>query len=354
MEIKVTRAQTGRTRPEDSALGFGTVFTDHMFVMDYSVEKGWHNPEIKPYENFSMAPTSMVLHYGQAIFEGLKAYKTPDKKIQLFRARDNFERMNRSAQGMCIPEFDIDLVMDAMKQLILIDEKWIPETLGTSLYIRPTIIATDPFLGVRASFTYKFFIVLSSVGAYYAEGLNPVKIWVSKDHVRSVKGGVGEYKTAGNYAASLIASEKAKVEGYAQVLWLDAIERKYIEEVGAMNIFFQIGDEIVTPELTGTILPGITRFSVIDLAKRWGMKITERKISIEEVFQAHEKGQLVEVFGSGTAAVISPVGEIRYGDRVVSIGDGTPGETAMKFYDALTGIQYGNAPDTEKWIEIIN
>ncbi|MBC2705627.1 branched-chain amino acid aminotransferase [Desulfobacula sp.] len=354
MEIRVTQAKTNRTRPKDSDLGFGQVFTDHMFVMDYSEDIGWHDPRIEPYADLSISPSAMVLHYGQAIFEGLKAYKTLDKKICLFRARNNFERMNRSAKGMCIPRFDIDFVMDALKQLIRLEEKWIPETIGTSLYIRPTIIATDPFLGVRASFTYKFYIILSSVGAYYAEGLNPVKIWVSKDHVRAAKGGVGEFKTAGNYAASLIASEKAKKEGYAQVLWLDALERKYIEEVGAMNIFFLIDDELVTPNLTGTILPGITRYSVISLAKNWGMNISERKISIDEVFKAHEDGKLKEVFGSGTAAVISPVGEIKYGDKVISIGDGTPGETAMKFYNALTDIQYGKAEDKENWIEIID
>jgi len=354
MEIKVTLAQTDRTRPKDSDLGFGQVFTNHMFVMEYAQGKGWHDPRIVPYADFSLSPAAMVFHYGQAIFEGLKAYKTQDKKICLFRARDNFKRMNRSAKGMCIPQIDIDFVMDALKQLVRLEEKWIPETLGTSLYIRPTIIATDPFLGVRASLTYKFFIMLSSVGTYYAEGLNPVKIWVSKDHVRAVPGGVGEFKTAGNYAASLIASEDAKKQGYAQVLWLDAIERKYIEEVGAMNIFFLLENELVTPNLTGSILPGITRYSVISLAKKWGMTISERKISIDEVFSAHEKGTLKEVFGSGTAAVISPVGEIRYGDKVLSIGDGTPGETAMKFYTALTDIQYGKAQDTENWIEVID
>jgi len=354
MEIKVTRAQTNRTRPKDADLGFGQVFTDHMFVMEYSEGKGWHDPQIMPYADFSVSPAAMVFHYGQAIFEGLKAYKTSDGKISLFRPRDNFERMNRSAKGMCIPPIDIDFVMDALKQLIRLEEKWIPETLGTSLYVRPTIIATDPFLGVRASFTYKFFIILSSVGAYYAEGLNPVKIWVAKDYVRAAKGGVGEFKTAGNYAASLIASEKAKKDGYAQVLWLDAIERKYIEEVGAMNIFFLMDDELVTPNLTGTILPGITRYSVISLAKKWGMNMSERKISIDEVFEAHKEGKLTEVFGSGTAAVISPVGEIRYGDKVISIGDGTPGETSMKFYNALTDIQYGKAEDSENWIEAVD
>ena len=353
MEIKVTRGMTDRKRPADSDLGFGQVFTDHMFVMDYSLDKGWHDPQIMPYADFSISPAAMVFHYGQAIFEGLKAYKTSDKKIQLFRARDNFERMNRSAKGMCIPALDVDFIMDALKQLIKIEENWIPETIGTSLYIRPTIIATDPFIGVRASFTYKFYIILSAVGAYYAEGLNPVKIWVSKDHVRAAKGGVGEFKTAGNYAASLIASEEAKEEGYAQVLWLDAIERKYIEEVGAMNIFFIVDNEVLTPNLTGTILPGITRYSVITLAKKWGMKISERKISIDEIFKAHDQGKLKEVFGSGTAAVISPVGEIRYGDKVISIGDGTPGEISMKFYNTLTDIQYGKTKDNENWIEMV-
>lgn len=353
MEIKVTLAETNKTRPEDSALGFGKVLTDHMFVMEYSEDNGWHDARIEPYADFSVSPSAMVFHYGQAIFEGLKAYKTPDKKICLFRARDNFERMNRSAKGMCIPQIDVDFVMDAMRQLIKLEEKWIPETLGTSLYIRPTIIATDPFLGVRASYTYKFFIILSSVGAYYADGLNPVKIWVEKDHVRAIRGGVGEFKTAANYAASLFASEEAKKNGYDQVLWLDAIERKYIEEVGAMNIFLLIRDELVTPILNGSILPGITRYSVISLAKKWGMNISERKISVDEVLKAHEDGTLTEVFGSGTAAVISPVGEIRYGDKVISIGDGKPGETAMKFYNALTDIQYGKAEDTENWIEVL-
>ncbi len=353
MEIKVTEAANKGKRPEDSALGFGQVFTDHMFVMDYSVDKGWYDPRIEPYTDFTLSPAAMVFHYGQAIFEGLKAYKTSDNQIQLFRAKDNFKRLNRSAKGMCIPEVDIDFVMDAMKKLITLEKEWIPETVGTSLYIRPFIIATDPFLGVRASFTYRFCIILSSVGAYYAEGFDPVKIWVSKDHVRAVKGGVGEFKTAGNYAASLIASEKAKKEGYAQVMWLDAVERKYIEEVGAMNIFFMIEDELVSPNLSGSILPGITRDSVLTLAKKWGMKVTEKRLTIDELFQTHADGKLVEAFGSGTAAVISPVGEIRYGDQVINIGDGTPGATAMKFYEALTGIQYGKKEDTEGWVEVI-
>ncbi|MBF0200903.1 MAG: branched-chain amino acid aminotransferase [Desulfamplus sp.] len=351
MEIKIIEKELKGTRPDDSLLGFGTLFTDHMFNMDYSPEKGWHDPRIEPFHDIPLSPATMTLHYGQAIFEGLKAYKTADGQIQLFRARDNFKRFNRSAKGLCIPELDVDFAMESLKRLLKLESHWIPGTPGTSLYIRPTIIATDPFLGVRASHTYRYFIILSPVGAYYAEGFNPVKILISTDHVRAVRGGVGEYKTAGNYAASLYASEKAKEQGYAQVLWLDGVERKYIEEVGAMNIFFVIGDELITPSLNGSILPGITRDSVIQLGKKWHMKVTERKLAVDEVVAASQDGSLKEVFGSGTAAVISPVKEIRYGDRIMQIGDGTPGETAVKFNNAITDIQYGRAEDTKNWIE---
>ncbi|SLM32310.1 Branched-chain-amino-acid aminotransferase 2 [Desulfamplus magnetovallimortis] len=351
MEIKITEKELKGTRPDDSSLGFGTIFTDHMFNMDYSPDKGWHNPRIEPFQNLSMSPATMTLHYGQSIFEGLKAYKNTNGEIQLFRARDNFIRFNRSAKGLCIPELDIDDAMEALKTLLRLEKDWIPETPGTSLYIRPTIIATDPFLGVRASHTYRFFIILSPVGAYYSGGFSPVKIWISKEHVRAVRGGVGEYKTAGNYAASLYASEKAKKEGYAQVLWLDGVELKYIEEVGAMNIFFVINDELATPSLNGSILPGITRDSVIKLGKKWGMKVSERKIAMDEVIEASKNGSLKEVFGSGTAAVISPVGEIRYGDEKIQIGDGKAGDIAVKFNSAITDIQYGKAEDSENWIE---
>ncbi len=353
MEIKITEKEQKGTRPDDSSLGFGTLFTDHMFNMDYSPENGWHNPRIEPFQNLSLSPATMTLHYGQAIFEGLKAYKTAGGNIQMFRPRDNFERLNRSARGLCIPEVDIDFTMESLKTLLKLEKEWIPETLGTSLYVRPTVIATDPFLGVRASHTYRFFIILSPVGAYYAEGFNPVKILISTEHVRAVRGGVGEYKTAGNYAASLYASEKAKKEGYAQVLWLDGVERKYIEEVGAMNIFFVINDELVTPSLNGSILPGITRDSVIQLGKKWNMNVSERKITIDEIITASKDGSLKEVFGSGTAAVISPVGEICYGNDIMKIGDGKPGEIAARFNSAITDIQYGKAEDSEKWIEKI-
>lgn len=351
MDITVTLKSKKGTRPEDSKLGFGTVFTDHMLSMDYNPEKGWHNSRIEPFSDLSLSPATMTLHYGQAIFEGLKAYKTKDGNIQLFRARDNFERLKKSAKGLCMPELDVDIAMESLKKLLKIEKDWIPETLGTSLYIRPTVIATDPFLGVRASHTYKYFVILSPVGAYYAEGFSPVKILICTDHVRAVRGGVGEYKTAGNYAASLYASEKAKKEGYAQVLWLDGVELKYIEEVGAMNIFFVINDELITPSLNGSILPGITRDSVIKLAKKWNMNISERKISMDEIIESHKNGSLQEVFGSGTAAVISPVGEIKYQDNVMQIGDGTPGKMAVKFNNAITDIQYGKAEDTENWVE---
>ncbi len=353
MEIKITEKEQKGTRPDDSSLGFGTLFTDHMFNMDYTPENGWHNPRIEPFQNLSLSPATMTLHYGQAIFEGLKAYKTAGGNIQMFRPRDNFERLNRSARGLCIPEVDIDFTMESLKTLLKLEKEWIPETLGTSLYVRPTVIATDPFLGVRASHTYRFFIILSPVGAYYAEGFNPVKILISTEHVRAVRGGVGEYKTAGNYAASLYASEKAKKEGYAQVLWLDGVERKYIEEVGAMNIFFVINDELVTPSLNGSILPGITRDSVIQLGKKWNMNVSERKITIDEIITASKDGSLKEVFGSGTAAVISPVGEICCGNDIMKIGDGQPGEIAVRFNSAITDIQYGKAEDSEKWIEKI-
>ena len=353
MGLSITEKKERGTRPQDDKLAFGTTFTDHMFNMDYSVDRGWHSPRIEPFTNLSVSPATMVFHYGQAIFEGLKAYKTTNGEIRLYRARDNFKRMNKSARGMCIPEFDIDSMMENLKTLLKLEADWIPESPGTSLYIRPTVIATDPYLGVRAAETYRFFIILSPVGAYYAAGFNPVNIWISKNHVRAVRGGIGEFKTPGNYAASLFASEQAKKAGYAQVLWLDGIERKYIEEVGAMNIFFCINDELITPELNGSILPGITRDSVITLAKRWGMKMTERKISIDGLNKAHRDGSLKEAFGSGTAAVISPVGEMRYGDEVLTIGDGKTGPVALKFNQAITDIQYGLAEDTESWIEIV-
>ena len=353
MQISMTKADQLKPRPDENSLGFGTIFTDHMFNMDYAPDKGWYNPRIEPYSSLILDPSTMVLHYGQGVFEGLKAYRTASGGIQLFRPRDNIKRLNRSARRLCIPEIDESFLLDALKQFIDCEKQWVPGAPETSLYIRPTIIATDPFLGVRASHTYRFFIILSPVGAYYPEGFNPVKIWVTKDYVRAVRGGVGETKTPGNYAASLLAGDKAHEEGYTQVLWLDGVELKYLEEVGSMNIFFVIDGELITPALNGSILPGITRDSVIQLAKSWNLKMSERQISIDELIEADQTGKLEEIFGSGTAAVISPVGEIKYDDQIYTIGGGQVGPVAQKLYTAITDIQYGRADDSMGWIEPI-
>ena len=350
MELSITRSENLKSKPDDANLGFGTIFTDHMFNMDYSLDGGWQAPRIEPYGSIEMDPATMFLHYGQGVFEGLKAYRTDSGQIQLFRPQENLKRLNRSCRRICIPEIDEDFALEAMKQLIALEKDWVPGAPETSLYIRPTIIAMDPFLGVRASHTYRYFIILSPVGAYYPGGFNPIKILVTSDYVRAVRGGVGEAKTPGNYAASLLAGEKAHDAGYTQVLWLDGVEQKYLEEVGAMNIFFVIDDEIITPELNGSILPGITRKSVIALAKHWNEKVTERKLSIDEVIDAHAAGRLKEVFGAGTAAVISPVGEIKYGDQVITINENQTGPVAQKYYNAITDIQYGKAEDPLGWV----
>ena len=351
MQLKITKSNKLKSMPDNSNLGFGSIFTDYMFNMDYDPENGWNNPRIEPYAPIEMDPASIVLHYGQTVFEGMKAYRTDSGDIHFFRPKDNFKRLNRSCQILCIPEFDENSVFDYMKQLINLEKNWIPDAPETSLYIRPTIIGIDPFLGVRASNTYRFFIILSPVGAYYPEGFNPVKIWVTKNHVRAVRGGIGEAKTAGNYAASLRAAEEAHRNGYTQVLWLDGIHQKYIEEVGSMNIFFVIDNELITPMLNGSILPGITRDSLIALAKKWDITVKEKLISIDELIDAHKSEKLQEIFGSGTAAVISPVGEIKYGDRVLKIGSGKVGPLAQKFYKAITDIQYGKTEDSMGWIE---
>lgn len=354
MQLTITTSDQLKPKPDANALGFGTKFTDHMFNMDYNPDQGWHNPRIEPYAPFVLDPSTMVLHYGQGIFEGMKAYRRADEKIQLFRPNENFKRFNYSARKLCIPELDEAFALKALKELVRIERAWVPDAPGTSLYIRPTIIATDPFLGVRASHTYRFFIILSPVGAYYPEGFNPVKILVTREHVRAVRGGMGDTKTMGNYAASLLAGEKAHQAGYTQVLWLDGVEQKYVEEVGSMNIIFVIDNELVTPMLNGSILPGITRDSVLALARSWGMKASERKISIDEVFQAHKSGKLTEIFGSGTAAVISPVGELKYEDQIITVGNGQAGPVAQKLFDTIMDIQYGRIEDAMGWIEPVD
>lgn len=349
MEIRIEKSLNLKKKPDQNNLGFGQIFTDHMFVMDYTKGKGWHDPRIIPYGPLNLEPSTMVLHYGQAIFEGLKAYKTKDGRILLFRPEKNMQRINKSNMRMCIPEIDEDFCVEAVKTLVKLEQDWIPTAPGTSLYIRPFIIATDPFLGVRTSHTYKFIIILSPVGAYYPSGINPVKIYVENEYVRAVRGGTGFAKTPANYAASLKAQDVAHEKGYVQVLWLDGVERKYIEEVGSMNVFFIINGEAITPSLEGSILPGITRDSVIELLKSWGVKVSERRLEITELFDAAEKGLLNEAFGTGTAAVISPIGELNWNEKKIIINNEKIGDLSMKLYQTMTGIQYGELPDTMGW-----
>ena len=350
LNIRYEKTLTPKELPtQDNPLKFGTIFTDHMFVMDYETGKGWHDARIIPYQPISLEPSAMVFHYGQEMFEGLKAYKAEDGRVLLFRPEKNIERANNTNRRICIPEIPEEDFLQAIKEVVKTDEAWIPTKPGTSLYIRPFIIATDPFLGVRPSDTYKFLIILSPVGAYYPEGLNPVKIWIEDEFVRAVKGGIGEAKTGANYVASLKSQVKAHEEGYSQVLWLDGVHRKYIEEVGAMNIFFKIDGKIVTPALNGSILPGVTRDSVISLCKKWGLPVEERKIDIAEIKKAFDDGTLEEVFGSGTAAVISPVGQLRWENNIMQVKDGGIGEYSQKIYDTITGIQLGKLEDTLHW-----
>lgn len=350
MDIKITKTTSPKEKPAKGApLGFGHIFTDHMFVMNYTEGKGWHDPRIVPYGDISIAPSAMVFHYGQEMFEGLKAYKGADGKVYLFRPDMNAKRTNDTNDRLCIPQIPVEDFVEAVKAVVDVDRDWVPTDPGTSLYIRPFIIATDEFLGVAPSKTYLFMIILSPSGAYYESGLEPVGIWIEDEYVRAVKGGMGFAKTGGNYAASLIAQVKAHDDGYAQVLWLDGVERKYIEEVGSMNIFFKINGKVVTPMLNGSILPGITRNSIIHVCKQWGYEVEERRISVDELVAAAKDGSLEEVFGTGTAAVVSPVNKLRYVDDVMDIGDGSIGELTQKLYDELTGIQWGEREDPYGW-----
>lgn len=351
--IKKVLTTNPKAKPDPKHLGFGDYFTDHMFIMDYTEGKGWHDPRIVPYAPLCLDPAAMVLHYGQAIFEGMKAYHTEDGRVLLFRPRKNMERVNISNDRLCIPQIDVDYCVECIKELIKVEKDWIPTEPGTSLYIRPFIIATDPHLGVRPSNTYQFIVILSPVGAYYKEGINPVKIYVEPFYVRAVKGGIGFAKTPGNYAASLKAQVEAKEKGYTQVLWLDGVEKKYIEEVGTMNVFFVIGDEVLTPSLEGSILAGITRMSTIELLKSLGLKVTERRITIQEILDANNNGTLKEAFGTGTAAVISPIGELYLDGTVIPINEGKIGPLSRKIYDTITGIQSGKLEDTFQWTTLV-
>lgn len=350
LDVVLHKTETLKEKPDQDNLGFGQYFTDHMFVMKWSREQGWHDAEIKPYGDFHLDPAAMVFHYGQAIFEGLKAYRGQDGAILMYRPKDNLERLNKSAVRMCMPRIPVDKVLQAMKGLVYLDRDWIPEREGAALYLRPTMVATEGALGLRPSNEYLFFIIKSPVGAYYSEGFNPTRIYVEDTYVRAVPGGVGEAKTAGNYAASVKALTEAQKKGYTQVLWLDALEHKYIEEVGTSNIFFVINDELVTPPLGGTILAGITRDSVLQLAEDWGIAVAERRITIDEVAAAAEDGTLSEAFGAGTAAVISPVGEFSYKGKSIMVNNGKTGELSQRLFDGIQALQRGMVPDEHGWL----
>jgi len=353
MKFPVTKNPNPGTMPEASKLGFGSVFSDHMFVMDYNAKDGWHDARIVPYGPLSLSPAASVFHYAGEVFEGLKAYRRKDGKVQLFRHDANVERLNISAERIGLPQVPVDVAMAAIEQLVELDEAWVPSAPGTSLYIRPFLFATDPALALHGVHEAMFVIILSPSGSYYAEGLNPVKIMLETEDVRAVRGGTGYTKCGGNYAASNRAGDRAMEKGYSQVLWLDGVERKYVEEVGAMNVMFKIDGKVVTPMLTGSILSGITRRSCIQMLKSWGMEVEERLISIDELVEAAESGKLEEAWGTGTAAVISPIGELCYKDVKYTINDFKIGPTAQKLYDELTGLQWGDKPDPFGWTKVI-
>ena len=348
-EYPVTRSSTLKPKPDPKTLVFGKTFTDHMFLMDYDAGQGWHDGRIVPYAPLALDPSAMVFHYAQEVFEGMKAYRTPDGGVQLFRPMENVKRINSSCERLCIPQLPEEAAFEAIRQLVKLEADWVPDAPGTSLYIRPFIIATDASLGVHASHSYLFCVICCPVGAYYKEGINPVRIYVENDDVRAVHGGTGHTKCGGNYAASIRASERAEQRGYAQVLWLDGVERRYIEEVGSMNVMFKVAGEVITPALTGSVLPGITRKSCLDLLRAWGVPVSERLITAEELFDAAESGALEEAWGTGTAAVVSPIGEMGWSERSCTIGGGQIGALTQKLYDTLTGIQWGALEDPYGW-----
>ncbi|MCM3760787.1 branched-chain amino acid aminotransferase [Alkalihalobacillus oceani] len=351
--LEIIKSTKRKTKPDAKNLVFGKQFSDHMLMMDYHEGEGWINPRIVPYEPITLDPAAMVFHYGQSVFEGLKAYRTEDERILLFRPEKNLQRLNRSSDRLSIPAIEEEKVLGYLKEFLKLEKDWIPTAEGTSLYIRPFIFATEPNLSVAPSKTYTFMVILSPVGSYYAEGIHPVGIYVENSYTRAVRGGTGTAKTAGNYSAAYKAQERATEMGQSQVLWLDGVEKKYIEEVGSMNVFFKINGEVVTPALNGSILEGITRMSILELLKSWGMSVSERRISMEEIYQAYEAGQLEEAFGTGTAAVISPVGELNWDGRKMVINDRETGPLSKRLYDTLTGIQTGKLDDPFNWtIEI--
>ena len=353
MEItkKLVPSDQLKAKPtDDSTLGFGKILSDHMFCMNYKEGQGWYDPRIVPYGPFQLDPAALVLHYGQETFEGMKAYRTPEGRVMMFRPEENCKRLNRSNTRVCIPEIPVEDQLQALTELVSLEREWIPTSDGTALYIRPTVIATQAALGVKISTEYIYYIIVGPVGPYYPEGFNPTKIYVEETYVRAVGGGTGEAKTSGNYASSLLATKHAFAKGFSQVLWLDACDRKTVEEVGTSNMFVVIGDEVITAPLGGSILPGVTRNSVIQLCRDWGLKMVERRYSIDEVLAAQAKGQLKEAFATGTAAVISPVGSLTYQDEEFVVGEGKVGDISLKLYNELTAIQYGKKEDPYGWV----
>ena len=348
-EFPIQRAETLKEKPDPKTLKFGKVFTDHMFLLNYDAGQGWQDGRIVPYGDLNLAPSAMVFHYAQEVFEGLKAYRRPDGKVQLFRPMDNVRRLNDSCERLCIPAIPEELALEGIRTLVKVEQDWVPNEPGTSLYIRPFVIATDASLGVHASHSYLFCVICCPVGAYYAEGINPVRIYVENEDVRAVRGGTGYTKCGGNYAASIRAGERAEEQGYAQVLWLDGVERKYIEEVGSMNVMFKVDGTIITPKLTGSVLPGITRRSCLQLLRDWGYPVEERLVTAQELFDAADAGKLDEAWGTGTAAVVSPIGEMGWNERKAEVNGGVIGPVTQKLYDTLTGIQWGTQPDPYGW-----
>ena len=348
LDIKITKTETPKEKITTN-LGFGRYFSDHMFMMDYSREKGWYDARIVPYQNLCLSPAATVFHYGAEIFEGLKAYRRADGEVQLFRPIENVKRMNNSAERLRLPQMPEEDMLQAITELVKLEKDWVPSGEGESLYIRPFLFGNDDKLGVHSIENARFVIITSPSGSYYAAGINPVKIMIETEDVRAVRGGTGYAKCGGNYAASNRAGEIAEQKGYAQVLWLDGVERKYIEEVGAMNVMFKIDGEIVTPELTGSILPGITRKSCLELLRNEGYKVSERLLSIDELIKALEEGKLEEAWGCGTAAVVSPIGELFYNNKTYIVNNGKIGDVTQMLYNKLTGIQWGKIEDTYNW-----
>lgn len=353
-DIKITKTTAPKAKPADeSKLGFGRIFSDHMFVMDYDDKNGWHDGRIVPFAPIPIHPAATVLHYGAEIFEGMKAYRSADDSIQMFRPLENIKRLNNSAERLCLPQLDEEGALHILETLVDLERDWVPHSEGTSLYLRPFMFGNDEHLGVHAVHNATFVVICSPVGAYYAEGINPVKIAIESEDVRAVRGGTGYAKCGGNYAASLRAGERAERAGYTQVLWLDGVHRKYIEEVGSMNVMFKIEGKIITPALTGSVLPGITRKSCIELLRGWGYEVEERLFSVDELIEAAKNGTLEEAWGTGTAAVVSPIGHLYYDNVEYTVSDNKIGTLTQKLYDNLTGIQWGKVEDTHGWMHLV-